>query len=184
MQATEMLMEEHRVIERVIGALETAAKRLRNNESVEPEFFLQAADFIRNFADGCHHAKEEGVLFKAMLAAGMRPEGSHVAVMLVEHDQAREYTAGMVSAAVGVKQRDPRAADQLIADALGYAALLRQHIQKEDRVLYPMADQVIPTERHAQVLRDCRGAEEAAGGHEKHAQHRALADQLVAQAGS
>lgn len=182
MEATEMLMEEHRVIERVIEALERAVQRLRDGEAVEPEFFLHAADFIRNFADGCHHAKEEGVLFKAMEAAGMPSEGGPIGVMLVEHDQGREHTRGMVSAAERLQQGDGAAVGQLITDAAGYAALLRQHIQKEDQILYPMADQVIPAEGHAQVLRDCRAAEESAGGDANHAHYLALADQLVAQA--
>ncbi len=182
MEATEILMDEHRVIERVIEALETAVERLRGGESVEPEFFLQAADFIRNFADGCHHAKEEGVLFKAMEASGMPAEGGPIAVMLVEHDQGRGYTAGMVEAAERLKQGDRGAVDRLIADATGYAALLRQHIQKEDQILYPMADQVIPAKQHDQVLQDCRTAEEAAGGHDRHAHYHALADRLVAPA--
>ena len=182
MEATEMLMEEHRGIERVIEALERAVQRLRGGEAVEPEFFLHAADFIRNFADGCHHAKEEGVLFKAMEAAGMPSEGGPIGVMLVEHDQGREHTRGMVSAAERLQQGDGAAVGQLITDAAGYASLLRQHIQKEDQILYPMADQVIPAEGHAQVLRDCRAAEESAGGDANHAHYLALADQLVAQA--
>jgi hypothetical protein len=71
MKATEVLMDEHRVIERVLGALEEAASRLERGVEVDASFFLEATDFIRGFADGCHHQKEEGVLFKAMTAAGM-----------------------------------------------------------------------------------------------------------------
>ena len=182
MEATDVLMSEHRVIERVLTALETGTSRLEAGNPVRPGFFLDASDFIKGFADGCHHAKEEGVLFKAMEAAGMPSEGGPIGVMLVEHDQGREHTRGMVSAAERLQQGDGAAVGQLITDAAGYAALLRQHIQKEDQILYPMADQVIPAEGHAQVLRDCRAAEESAGGDANHAHYLALADQLVAQA--
>ncbi|MGE5602975.1 MAG: hemerythrin domain-containing protein, partial [Nitrososphaerales archaeon] len=65
MQATDILMEEHRVIERVLTSLERAAVRLDNGEAVRPGFFVDAADFVKGFADGCHHKKEEGVLFTA-----------------------------------------------------------------------------------------------------------------------
>lgn len=184
MKATELLMDEHRVIERVIGAVEVAVTRLRNGEPVEPEFFLRAADFIREFADGCHHAKEEGVLFKAMAAAGMPTEGGPIAVMLAEHDQGRAYTRGMVAAAERLKGGDREAAGEVAENAVGYAALLRQHIMKEDQILYPMADQIIPAQNQALVLEDCLAAEQAGGGHEQHARYLALADSLVAQAGS
>ena len=68
MQATEILMQEHEVILRVIGTLEIEAGRLAAGQDVRPGFFLDAADFIKGFADGCHHKKEEGVLFEAMMA--------------------------------------------------------------------------------------------------------------------
>src|SRR5665647_2426724 len=67
MRATEALMQEHRVIERVLDALEIAASHLERERPVRPGFFLEAADFIAGFADGCHHRKEEGVLFGACL---------------------------------------------------------------------------------------------------------------------
>src|SRR5450756_440878 len=67
MKATEVLMQEHRVIERVLDALETAANHLDRGHPVRPGLFLEAADFIAGFADGCHHRKEEGVLFGACL---------------------------------------------------------------------------------------------------------------------
>ena len=108
--------------ERVLDALATAAQRLRNGEGSTPDIFVQAVDFIRNFADGCHHAKEDDVLSKAMLAAGMPPAVSPVTVMRVDHDQAREYTTGMIDAAERPKQADQRAADELIAAAPGYVA--------------------------------------------------------------
>ena len=75
MQATAVLKEEHRVIERVLDALETAANRLTTGSPVRPGVFLQAADFIKGFVDGCHHKKEEGVLFPALEAAGIPAEG-------------------------------------------------------------------------------------------------------------
>jgi hemerythrin-like domain-containing protein len=54
-------MQEHRVIERVITSLEQGADRLEQGKAIEPAFFIDAAQFIKGFADGCHHMKEEGV---------------------------------------------------------------------------------------------------------------------------
>ncbi len=74
MQATDILMEEHRVIERVLTSLERAAVKLDNGGPVRPGFFIDAAEFVKGFADGCHHKKEEGVLFTALVDAGLPRE--------------------------------------------------------------------------------------------------------------
>src|SRR4030065_429878 len=66
---------------------------------LSPGVFIMAADFIKGFADGCHHKKEEGVLFPAMQAAGVPSEGGPISVMLAEHEQGRRLTAGMRAAA-------------------------------------------------------------------------------------
>ena len=75
MQATDVLSSEHRVIERVLVSLEQAAQAVEAGASVRPGFFLDAADFIRGFADGCHHRKEENVLFTTMSQHGVLVEG-------------------------------------------------------------------------------------------------------------
>ena len=70
MKATDILNDEHQLIQRVLDALERGAARLRAGEKISAAFFLDAADFIRGFADGAHHRKEEGVLFEALLQHG------------------------------------------------------------------------------------------------------------------
>ena len=159
MKATEVLMDEHRVIERVLGALEIAAGRAERGDPVRPGLFLEAADFIMNFADGSHHHKEEGVLFKVMIEAGMPLEGGPIAVMLSEHEQARAYTRSLREAAERWEQGDDLARKKVAQAATSYAMLLRQHIAKEDRILFPMADQAIPASKHRQVMTDFANVE-------------------------
>ena len=89
MKATEMLMSEHRIVEGVLTALEKATDRLEQKQSVRPGFFVEAAGFSKGFTDGCHHRKEEGVLFKALVRHGMSDTNGPVAMMLAEHDQGR-----------------------------------------------------------------------------------------------
>ena len=151
MKATDILTEEHGVILRVLDSLETSTTRLSAGEEVSMDFFLKAADFIKGFADGCHHKKEEGVLFEAMVANGMSREMGPVAVMLAEHEQGRQLTRGMRESAERVQAGDPKALPQVLQSAQGYVALLRQHIMKEDNVLFPMANQTIPEGQHQKI---------------------------------
>lgn len=178
MQATEILMSEHRVIERVITTLEAAADRLEQGQSVRPEFFLDAADFIKGFADGCHHMKEEGVLFKSMESYGVPVEGGPIGMMLYEHEQGRKFTAGMRAAATQVQAGNTAGQEGLIENARGYAALLRQHILKEDRILFPMANRFIPAEQYDEVLEGFEHVEHEETGEGVHEKYLALAEKL------
>lgn len=170
MEATKILMEEHRVIERILSSLEASAARLEGGHAVRPGIFLDAADFIKEFADGCHHRKEEGVLFPAMESAGIPRHGGPIQVMLAEHEEGRRLTRAMREAAEKLSAGDPHAENQVVSSARGYAMLLRQHIAKEDGVLFPMADHVIGRDQQADIAKEFERIEreETAGLHEKY----------------
>lgn len=178
MKATEVLTGEHRVIERVLDALELGASRLESGQPVRPEFFLNATEFIRGFADGCHHQKEEGVLFKYMEGQGVPVQGGPLGVMLSEHELGRQYTRALTSAAQDMKAGDLSAKDRAIQSARNYITLLRRHIYKEDNVLFPMAGEVIPVEQHASVWEEFEHVEHIETGEGVHEKYLALAKAL------
>jgi hemerythrin-like domain-containing protein len=179
MKATDILMDEHRVIERVLSSLETGAARLEAGESVRPGFFIQATDFVKGFADGCHHRKEEGVLFAAMVDSGLPREVGPIAVMLGEHEQGRAYTRGLRAAAQRLEAGDASAKSEVIANARGYATLLREHIYKEDNILFPMANQVIAPAAQAGVAEGFEHVEHEETGAGVHEKYLGLADALT-----
>lgn len=182
MEATDILSSEHRVIERVVSALEAAAAALESGRDVRASFFTDAADFISGFADGCHHKKEEGVLFLAMQAHGMPVQGGPIGVMLAEHEQGRIYTRAMRAAAEKLEQGDLNARASVIQNARAYASLLRAHIIKEDQILFPMAGRVIPASQHAQVTLDFERVEHEETGAGIHEKYLALAERLEQEA--
>ena len=183
MKATQTLSDEHKVILRVLAALETASTRLQAGESINPAFFTDAADFIKGFADGCHHRKEEGVLFPAMIQAGLPRESGPVAVMLSEHEEGRRFTRGMRQAAEKLAAGDQDARLEIVSNAQAYVRLLRQHIQKEDYILFPMADKVIPPEQQPQVNEDFDKVEREETGEGVHEKYLALAEKLTREIG-
>jgi hemerythrin-like domain-containing protein len=178
MKATDVLTEEHRVIEHVLNTLEIGVNRLESGQPVRPEFFLSATDFIRGFADGCHHQNEEGVLFKRMEEQGIPVQGCPLGVMLTEHELGRQYTHALRSAAQSMISGDLSANQRAIQSARSYVALLRQHIYKEDNILFPMADDVIPVEQQASVWDDFDHIEHAETGEGIHEKYLALAKAL------
>jgi hemerythrin-like domain-containing protein len=153
MTAVEILLEEHRLIERVLDALETAADHLDRGHPVRAGFFLEAAEFIAGFADGCHHQKEEGVLFGAMIAGGAPAAGGPIDMMLDEHEQARALTRQLRDGAKRLEGLDAGAAPLIVRAARRYVALLRDHIAKEDEMLFPMADELLSPDQQEAILK-------------------------------
>ncbi len=143
MKATEMLKEEHRGVKLALRILDQLAARIADNPGGESaahtEDFAKLIEFSRVFVDKCHHAKEEEVLFPALLAAGLPREGGPVQVMLAEHAAGRNLVAAM-EAALTRYRSGALAAAALSEAARDYAELLTNHIDKEDNVLYPIAD--------------------------------------------
>lgn len=186
MKATDVLVDEHRVIERALDALEAAAGRLEAGQAVRPEFFLSAVDFIRGYADGCHHQKEEGILFTRMEAQGIPLQGCPLGVMLAEHELARQYTRALQFGAESLQKGNPGGVNQIVHSARSYVGLLRSHINKEDTILFPMAERVIPAMQHEQVWADFEpvvAVEAGDGVHDKYLALAAALERELAQAG-
>ncbi len=179
MDAIETLMDEHRLIERVLDGLVVYTDEVRRKGTTEKEELGRFVTFIRDFADTCHHGKEERILFATMMEHGFPRDGGPIAVMLHEHDQGRALVRILRDR---VAQQEPWSDGdrQEIAEvARGFDQLLRAHIHKEDAILYPMAEQHLSPEVMQGVGEACEKYEQdesRAGAHER---LHALADELV-----
>ena len=140
-ETSKILSKEHENILKIVDALEFKIEQL-NDKSIDISFFKKVIDFIRNYADKFHHAKEEDILFKEFNKCA--EEGcvhcNPVEQMLVEHDEGRKNVKLMES---GLNEKNK---DKLIEGATNYIRLIREHIFKEDNILYPMADEVLSEE--------------------------------------
>ena len=175
MRPTQQLMEEHRAIQTMLGILSSACRKLEAGEAVDPDDLEQMLEFIQVFADRCHHGKEEDLLFKAMEEAGVPREGGPIGVMLLEHDQGRQFVRGMREALAQYRAGDPRGRSAFVHNARSYVALLSQHISKEDNILYPIADMHLTEEQQRELAEGFARVEEERIGPGRHeAFHRLL----------
>lgn len=176
MKATDILMEEHRIILNVLACLHSivveAEKGKLNAESAK-----SAIDFFRNFADGCHHAKEEDRLFVVMHEHGFPRESGPIGVMLTEHEDGRRFVRGMARALDRASRGESEAINEFSENARDFIALLQAHIDKEDHVLFPMADQTLADEAANALLADFKKIESDAGG-QRHSDYIEVAKQL------
>jgi len=166
--ATEALKQDHRVIERVLAVLE---KLTEGSTEAPLETWGKALDFIRGFADRCHHLKEEQILFPALEKRGIPLEGGPIGIMLLEHEEGRAYVRAMADA-LTLAEKDPEAAKAtLVENGRAYLRLLKDHIRKEDQILFHMADEALSQEEQKGLVRDFEEHEEkeiGIGVHEKY----------------
>jgi len=183
MKPTDLLRQEHRVIERVLDCLQATAERVEAGKGFDSAAAGSMLEFFREFADRCHHGKEEGYLFPAMEAKGFPREGGPTGVMLYEHEQGRALVRRMADALQALSSGDASAQAAFTQSARAYCNLLRNHIDKEDQVLFVMADRAFNAEEQARLaaaFEKIEAEEIGAGVHEKY--HR-LAEELAERLG-
>ena len=149
---TQRLKDEHQLILRMISLVEKNTELLEAGQFRSWQFYLDAVDFIRNYADSFHHAKEEDVLFVELVTNGMPAKSSPIEAMLMEHDEGRAHVKAMEEGAQKALDGETGQIPAIVEHARGYAALLRGHIDKEDTILYPLAERVLPAEVRERML--------------------------------
>ncbi len=140
MDGIELMVFEHTIIKRILRVVQNIAYKVLKGDDINFEDFEKIIDFIRNYADSHHHAKEEKFLFNRMeeevgpVATKLIKHG-----MLVEHDLGRLFIQDLEIALEKVKLGDDFEKINVIANAVGYVNLLDRHIDKEDSVVYVFA---------------------------------------------
>jgi hemerythrin-like domain-containing protein len=152
MQPTDILMNEHRVIEQVLNCLEKILEQCTTEKKLDTKSAKQAIEFFRSYADRCHHGKEEAHLFPVMQANGFSGGCSPVVVMLREHELGRFYIQGMDSVIEPAAAGDPESLKWFIQHGQSYLNLLKEHIRKEDICLFPAANHRLAEKDQQQLL--------------------------------
>lgn len=169
--ASEDLVNEHNGILSALLILEQMALREKGGTGTPLPDLKEMINFFRLFADKCHHGKEENMYFPALEEAGIPKDGGPIGQMLIEHEQGRKYIAGMVAATSGEKVDSASFSN----NALGYVGHMRQHIEKENGVLFRMGDKVLSPENQKELLERFEKFEEEVMGPGTHDKlHRAL----------
>jgi hemerythrin-like domain-containing protein len=147
----QVLRAEHQVILRVIRVLNHLMVRLERTGEVAADGLRSCVEFLRLFADACHHAKEEDLLFPVLESRGIPKDGGPIGVMLYEHQLARGLTRRMHDALDTAARGDRPAQAEFRAAAGEYVALLTNHIFKEDNILFRMGDQVLSEDDQSEL---------------------------------
>jgi hemerythrin-like domain-containing protein len=174
MKASEDLRNEHELIKVALNILEKLSSKIRQNENVEIHDLKEMVDFLIVFSDKCHHGKEELYYFPALEKAGIPNESGPIGVMLSEHEQGRSNIRQMKESVSG------ESADmQAFAKAASlYVTLMRNHIEKENGILFMMGDQRLPEEMQKELLEKFGQHEKKVVGEGKHEELHALLEKF------
>ena len=177
-RAIEILMGEHRLIEQVLGSLETYVVGIEQGLSPERATLADYAAFFRGFADACHHGKEEDILFRRMLERGMPRQTGPLAVMFHEHVLGRARVAALRGLGEADGPFAPVEVQLAVENASAFIELLRAHILKEDGILYPMAERLLSVSELDALLTAFEGFEKTIRGDGSFDRFHGLADAL------
>jgi len=177
MLATEHLMKEHQLILKYVALLERYVELGSKNS--EPSLLFEKApvfiQFIHEFADEFHHAKEENILFRYLEQPGVLSHCNPIPQMLNEHGKARELVLNMENALLS------NDIDKLEVNGVQYARLLKEHIYKEDNILYPMGERGLSDTAKSSLLKEYAETDERLDSQSIWCKYEALAADLESQ---
>ena len=179
MKPTQILKNEHRVIEQVLNCLEKIVENGLEEKKIDKKGAWDAIEFFRHFADQCHHGKEEDCLFPMLEARGFSRSNGPTGVMFHEHEIGRRCIRGMRDSLEGASQGDSVLFNQFIEHAQGYIELLRDHIQKEDHCLFVMAEQVLDSDEELELMNSFQKVESEEIGEGIHEKYINIANELA-----
>ena len=156
MNGIDLLIQEHKNVSRMLLVIRKVCFKFMETNEIEYEDFDKIISFIRNFADGHHHHKEEIFLFNKMVEhLGQAGKNAITHGMLVEHDLGRLYIKNLAEALANYKNDNKEAKLDIIANAISYATLLENHIHKEDNIIFNFAKRGLSKELLELVDKEC-----------------------------
>ncbi len=142
MKPTEVLEREHQFITQVTECMALLAENLGKGQEISTATLADILEFLRTFADQCHHGKEEGYLFRMLEKKGIRAKECPLGVLRMEHDQARSLVGKLTNISARYA-KDGSEREALRTTLLQIVELYKGHIWKENDLLFPMTNKVL-----------------------------------------
>ncbi len=145
-EVTKILSKEHQNILRIADALSKECTAIKCGKGVDNSFFEKAIYLLKNYEDKMHHGKEESVVFTELSKWSVKLRGNPVKELTSEHETERNMVKNIEQS---VREDDEK---KIAEDVMKYVKLSRDHIFKEERVLYPMINTVLIRRAHKAML--------------------------------
>jgi hypothetical protein len=170
------LVHEHELIERAMAVLRQELDTLADNGH-DATRMRRAIDFLLEFGDKVHNAKEEEYLFPRMQTRGVPVEGGPLGVMLKEHEYERELLAHMAGKTAELEDLPAAERTEFRDKGLEYLRIRAEHIWKENDVLYKMANNVLEQGEQDAMLAEFNRTDRETYGEGAHAKYAAMVEE-------
>ena len=161
----DQLAFEHRVIEQAVAGMDVLAARLAAGADVPAALLTRLVEFLRVFADKCHHGKEEASLFPVLEAQGVPSTGCPLGGLLGEHRKGRQLVDELAHSSEAYGAGSDAARDRVAASLRALQDLYTSHIWKEDNLLFPLAGRMLPPAETGRLELAFRQVEDCIGEH-------------------
>lgn len=178
MKATQQLKDEHEGIKIMLSIMEAIYKSIEKGKELNIDHYEKILDFLKGFVDKCHHGKEEEILFPALVDHGMSKESGPVAVMLYEHQLGRSHIKVISDGFSEFRTGNKQAVNTINSSSADYVELLRNHIDKENHILFMMADKILDDSEQSKIFDAFEKLESEKIGIGKHEEFHSLLKEL------
>ena len=128
------LMIEHRLIERMVKLMASELEKIIKENKIDLTFIDAAVDFIKTYADKCHHGKEEDILFRGLSKKKMSSEHKKIMEELIqEHKMGRQSVSKLIGAKDGYSASNAQGTKEIQKHIKWLIEFYPQHIAKEDK---------------------------------------------------
>ncbi len=178
MSATEDLKAEHEGVRLMLRVLNKIGEILESGKTADPVHLDKIMEFLTVFVDRCHHGKEEDFLFPELEKEGIAKRDGLIGVLLTEHEEGRGFVKRMAEAVEKIKGGGSFGSFLFKDHSKRYTELLFRHIEKENDILFPMADKGLSKEMQDQIKESFDNLEKERIGIGKHEQFHSLLSEL------
>ena len=178
MNALDQLRDEHAAVRMMLSIWRMIAVRLEKGGSVSADDLENLVAFMKGFVDKCHHKKEEGYLFPALMMFDNPRIEEMVKVLTQEHARLHNLVQDLDRALEGYKKEDPRAKQKFIASLKDYIVILTDHESMETTVLFEEVEKLLPDEVKERLFKDFNRVELEHVGAGRHEQFHQMLDKL------
>lgn len=181
MYPIDILLEEHKLVDRVFEIIEKVRDKLEDKEEVPATVFWKIVDFIRGYADVIHHSKEEDILFDQMREHDEELSDDvqdNIAVLIEEHIEALDYANEMHKGIRAYRRGDPDAREEILDSVNNYLKIMKPHFKMEEDDVFPAMVGVLSKEEKDKMKADFERFDKILGGKEVHKRYAKIVDEL------
>ena len=151
MTPTENLIKEHKKINELLDIMSKIALKIKLNDVFYPNDVEEIVNYLLIIIENSHHGKEDDVFYPELISSGIAKDTAPLSIINYEHTISKSYLKDISSCVVNCKIGNDFSGE-LLADSLtNYVVVIKNHIQREEEVIFPIANEVLSAEKQYEI---------------------------------